>query len=199
MPTAFARSTMALRADTFRRSIWVLVLVLALLMALGLWMGLAKVEVYEVSRQARLEVAQQVHPVAPMVPGRVRQVSWSVGQRVEAGQPLVMLEAETEQLKVEEERARLAALPRRIEALLKEIEATQQAWRQETNVAATAVSEAHAEVGGRPRRRVPAAYCSPPTRLGVLRSPESRLTPERRTWRPTLVGNSPTFLRSRIP
>ena len=56
MSTVFTRSTRALEADGFRRSMWGVCLVAALLGAWGAWSCLARIAVYAVTDRARLEV-----------------------------------------------------------------------------------------------------------------------------------------------
>src|SRR5438105_1984285 len=102
MPTAFSRSLRALEADSFRRSLWGLLLILVLLAAGCGWFFMARVAVYETTARARLEVERAAHPVAAAVAGRVVTNRMSLGQKVEIGDVLVELESQSERLQLEE-------------------------------------------------------------------------------------------------
>ena len=69
MPIAFSRSMRALGADTFRPSLGMLLGAGAFLAAGCAWVFLGRVDVYEVSHKARLEVQREIHPVTAPVPG----------------------------------------------------------------------------------------------------------------------------------
>src|SRR5262245_15956398 len=90
---------------------------LGLLAAGAAWFFFAKVAVYETTAQARLEVERAAHPVAAPVAGRVVATPLRLGQKVQAGEVLVELESQSEQLQLEEEKARLATTRRSREAL----------------------------------------------------------------------------------
>ena len=100
---------------------------LALALAWGAWLVLARVNVYAVSEAARLEVGRAPHPVAALVEGRVVEAPLAVGQAVAEGDLLVRLEDAGERHRVEEERARLAALTAQLEALGREQEGRRRA------------------------------------------------------------------------
>jgi membrane fusion protein (multidrug efflux system) len=144
MPAAFSRTLRSLHADHFRTSLWCIAGVVVLMCAGGAWFFCARVELYETARNARLEVEREVHPVAALLPGRVTKTSLAVGRRVEAGELLVELDTESENLRVGEERSRLNALSRRREALQNEISAEEGAGREEQKTARLATDEARA-------------------------------------------------------
>ena len=144
VPTTFSRSMRSLEADGFRRSLWGILTVIGLLSACAGWFFLARIDLYEVSNQARLEVDQEVHPIAAWVAGRITSNGLVLGRKVREGEVLVELESEGERLRVEEERARLAALPARLESLRNETAAEEQAWAEERKTARLTSDEARA-------------------------------------------------------
>jgi len=144
MPTPFAHSLRALEADGFKRPLWGLLLLLFVSGAGAGWFFFAHVTVYETSRQARLEATRAVHPVEAPVAGRVVGTHLVLGRNVLAGDLLVELESENEQLQLKEEKTRLETFRRRLEALREQITAEEQAWPEEQNAAVLAVTEARA-------------------------------------------------------
>src|SRR5262245_64474860 len=85
MATAFAQSMRALAADRGRWALASLIVILVLLGGWGAWFVLARVAIYEVTRTARLEVDQAVHPIPPPVAGRGAPTTLWVGRAVPAG------------------------------------------------------------------------------------------------------------------
>jgi multidrug resistance efflux pump len=110
MPIPFSRSTRSLDADPHRRSTLGLLIIMAVLGAWTAWLFLARVAVYEVTADARLEVDSAVHPVASPVSGRVVATHLVMGKAVNLGEVLVEIDSQAEQLQLSEEQARLAAL-----------------------------------------------------------------------------------------
>jgi multidrug resistance efflux pump len=83
----------------------------ALLLAVwALWLVRARFPVYVASEAARLEAERAPVPIAAQVGGRLRRVAVTVGQTVAAGELLAELEGNVEIRRLEEERAKLAAL-----------------------------------------------------------------------------------------
>jgi len=74
----------------------------ALLIAWSAWFGLRRVTIYEVTRQARLEVQSAAHPVAAPVGGRVVETRLAVGRDVRFGEVPVALDDAAEQLAIRE-------------------------------------------------------------------------------------------------
>lgn len=68
-----------------------------------------------------MEVQQAAHSVSALIPSRIIATSLVIGQEVHAGDVLVELDAGSERLRLQEEEARLKAIPPRIESLRKEI------------------------------------------------------------------------------
>ncbi|MCK6525766.1 biotin/lipoyl-binding protein, partial [Myxococcota bacterium] len=111
----FSRTLRAIEADRGVAA-WTLGASLSLLVAWGLWMGLAEVEVQEQAQSARI-VAEGTARLSAPEAGIVREVAVAVGQRVEPGQLLVSLEDEDLRLRVEAAEARVRELTARLAAL----------------------------------------------------------------------------------
>jgi multidrug resistance efflux pump len=144
MPSAFSRSLRSLEADGFRRSIWAMALVVGLLAAGAAWFFFARVGVYEISDQARLEVERAAHPLASPLGGRVVATHLSLGQKVQAGDVVVELESESARLQLDEEQTRLASGRRRRDALQAQLTAEERAWPEERQAGLLAISEGRA-------------------------------------------------------
>src|SRR5262245_5740611 len=115
MNSPFARTLRSLDAEAPRRR--GLVLLAPLLAAWAGWVFLGQVSLYEVSGQARVEASTAVHPVAADSEGRVAEVRLRIGQVVQAGDVLVVLEAQPQRLALAEVQARRQGLTRRLDAL----------------------------------------------------------------------------------
>ena len=86
-------------------------------------MGLAVVPVDEGTDQARLEVSHAAHPLAAIVPGRVKQTALQLGRTVTEGDVLLELDATDSQLALRAKQALVTSLESRRVALEKEIDA----------------------------------------------------------------------------
>ena len=141
MATRFIRTTQSLTQDSGRAALLAWSVAVILLAAWLVWFVFGRVTLYEVSRQARLEVQQSAHPVAALVPSRIAANDLVVGQQVSAGELLIELDASSEKLKLAEEEVRLAAIAPRIASLRREAAALEQASARQ-RVAAVAAVEA---------------------------------------------------------
>jgi membrane fusion protein (multidrug efflux system) len=137
------RSLAAEHAQRWRIATW-LILGASLLTAWTAWLFLARVTVWETSAHARLEVDRAVHPVATALAGRVVSSRLQLGRAVQAGEVLVELDAESERRRLDEERARLAALQPQVDALRREIAAEDQSSKREREVTQSALGAANA-------------------------------------------------------
>jgi membrane fusion protein (multidrug efflux system) len=117
---------------------------LALVGAWTAWFVLARVAVYEVSTRARLEVDRAVHPVASPLLGRVVASNLALGKAVQAGDPLVELDAESEKRRLEEARKRLVGLKPELDALHRELAATEATVRDDRLATRSALDGARA-------------------------------------------------------
>lgn len=142
MPTTFSRTTRSLAQDSSKYAVmaW---LIGGLLLAVWLaWFYCAKVTVYEVSTQARLEVNRSSHPIAASVAGKIVSTSLLLGQEVKEGEVLARLDASSEKLRLQEEESRLKALPPQIVALEKQIIELEQAKSEDHQAALAAIKSA---------------------------------------------------------
>ena len=145
MPTAFSRSMRSLAADGCGRSLAGVLSATLLLGGWGAWCLLARVAVYEVTHNARLEVDRAAHPIATPVAGRVAVTRLVVGQEVQAGEVLAELDADAQRLQQEEARVRLGALSTQLAARRQEVTAEEAARQGEQQAARVALDEARAQ------------------------------------------------------
>jgi adhesin transport system membrane fusion protein len=171
MAAAFARTTRALTLDSPRWSMAALAVGGLVLAAWLAWFLGARVTLYEVSQQARLEVGTAAREVSPIQSGRLVASGLVIGRHVEAGAVLVELDAASQRLRLADAERRLADYPARLASLAREIAAlgaadagdqggalaaarSAQARLQEAETAARAAGEqarrqaADAEIGG---------------------------------------------------
>ncbi|MBI4911595.1 MAG: HlyD family efflux transporter periplasmic adaptor subunit [Acidobacteria bacterium] len=111
----------------------------ALMAAWTGWFLLAKITLFEVTEQARVQAGVATYPVEAVVPGRVLSSHLDIGRQVKGGEVLVELDARPEQLRREEDSARLAGLVAQVGALRAQAaaeEATRGVERRSSQVAA---------------------------------------------------------------
>lgn len=142
MPSQFSRTTRSLTNDTSRYAMVAWLAAGILLMGWLAWFVLGKVTVYEISRQARLEVQQAPHALASLIAGRVVSTTLEIGQTVRTGDVLVELDAGSEKSRLKEEETRLAAIPPKIKSLKTEIALMEQAKSEEARSAIAAADSA---------------------------------------------------------
>jgi membrane fusion protein (multidrug efflux system) len=146
MLTDFRRSLRTLQTDSPHRSNSLLLTVVVLLCAWVAWFALARVSVFAVTGNARLEVEREKHPVGSAVAGRVLSTSLIVGRLVRAGDVLVELDATAEELARHEEQVRLAPAASQIESLREELAAQERALEQEQHSAHAGIEEGEARI-----------------------------------------------------
>lgn len=151
MPTrgpdmTFTRFLNVLHGDSHRPSLVGLAVGAGFLAGWGAWLILARVSVYEVSGQARLEADRAAYVVQVPVAGRVLRANLHIGRDVRAGDVLVELDAEPERLLYQEQRAILDGLAPRIATLRQEIAAEQQAVLSSREAASAWQAELAAEL-----------------------------------------------------
>ncbi len=140
MAQRFAQTMRALDADNVRRSAGLWALSGVAIACWTAWMLFGRVVVYETSGRARLEVQQAPHHLAALSPSRVAASHLALGRTVEAGEVLVLLESTSEALRLKEEEAKLAVLPRRIASLRKEEEARRSEREEDLEASRAAVA-----------------------------------------------------------
>jgi multidrug resistance efflux pump len=145
MSTHFSRSMRRLEANDSRRTIIFLGIISLLAGLWATWLVKARVSVYASTGVARLEVSQENHPVDAPVVGRVGAVHLLAGQRVQAGDLLLELDANPERLQRSEAMAKLAPSAQQIRSLEDELNAEQRAIEVEQRSAEAAGAEALAK------------------------------------------------------
>jgi membrane fusion protein (multidrug efflux system) len=136
----FSRTTRSLTTDTAKYAIVTWLLAAVLLAGWMTWFFFGTVNVYEMSRKARVEVQQAAHSIEASIQGRIVATSLAIGQEVKAGDVLVELDASSEKLRLQEEEARLRVIPPRMASLQKEIAFREQSGTKD-QLAARAATE----------------------------------------------------------
>jgi len=146
MPSDFRQTSSALRGDQerSRRSLILVGILGLLLVAVGLWVTLARVPVYAVSEFARLQARDAVHPVDIQIAGRVMAVNLPIGGNVRQGDVLIALDATDIGLRLDDARAAERGLTAQITALDAEIAAREEALASTSTLGRASVSEARA-------------------------------------------------------
>jgi len=126
MPDPFRSTNQQIARDRTRRQALLLLIPSVLMVLWGAWMYLARISVYASTDQARVEVAQTAFIVQAPISGRVVKSNLALGDEVKRGSVLVELEAEPQQLRVDQENAHREALEMQVSNLRQQI-ATEQA------------------------------------------------------------------------
>lgn len=145
MSLHFSRSMRRLEADNARGTVLLLAIASILLSLWAVWSLSARVSVYAATGVARLEVNRENHPVDAPVVGRVSAAHLVAGQRVEAGDLLLELDANPERLQRSEAIAKLAPSAQQLHSLQDELTAEQRAIDVEQHSAEAARTEALAK------------------------------------------------------
>lgn len=146
MTTAFHRTLRSLAADRFRWSAAGIVLSLALAAAWGAWGWFSRVTLYEISDNARVEVAASTSPIQSPMVGRVAATNLVTGREVKAGEVLVELDAIPEQLQIGEQQSRGQALRTEAATLQAQIDAERQAEKQERQTTQANLEQVRASI-----------------------------------------------------
>lgn len=145
MAMPFSRTLRALEAESARGPLWAVLLVLLFVAAWLVWLFAAEVSVYETSAVAHLEAGRSGHAVQAPVLGQVAASYLALGQVVSAGQTLVELDARSEHLALDVERARHAAREHEMATLQSEISAQELTLQGERRTATAALDEARSQ------------------------------------------------------
>ncbi len=148
MTFQFSKTTQSLALDSSRIVLISLALAGLALVAWLLWFGFGNVTVYEVSRQARLEVGSAPREISSLLAGRLTRSQIVIGQRVQAGEVLIELDSTRQQLRLAEAQARLPLYPARIASLRKEIAYLGRMMENERRSTQAAVRAAQARLQG---------------------------------------------------
>jgi membrane fusion protein (multidrug efflux system) len=116
----------------------------ALLVVWALWFFLARVSLYETSRQARIEVEDAPHDVDAPVAGRLLRTNLVLDQQVSTGDVLIEMDSEAWRLERQGEQAKVLAVGPQVAALERELLSDEEALRGEDRAVVAEVSEARA-------------------------------------------------------
>jgi membrane fusion protein (multidrug efflux system) len=144
----FSKTTQSLALDSSRIVVISLALAGLALFAWLLWFALGSVTVYEVSRQARLEVGSAPREISSLLAGRLTRAPIVIGQTVRAGDVLIELDSTRQQLQLAEAQARLPLYPAKLASLRKEIAYLGRVMENERRSTEAAVRAADARLRG---------------------------------------------------
>ena len=123
MSQSFPSVHYRLRNDRGLTSTFALCAAILFLAAWLAWAFVARVNRYEVSDSARLEVDTAPYPIQANIAGRLLRSNLVLGKQIEAGDVLAEIDTETEELSLREEQTHVAELQPQINALRAELEA----------------------------------------------------------------------------
>ncbi len=141
MPDLFANTGQQLARDGVKRHIALLSISLLLLIGWISWSYFGRMTQYATTDKARLEIPQ-ANMVQSEAPGRVKKTYLHLGQKVEAGQTLLELQSDANQLQFQQEQSRQAALSGQVAALQRQLEAQQTTRTAEHESGASAAEQA---------------------------------------------------------
>ena len=141
MSTAFARTLRHFEPRRSRRVVVVVATSAIVATAWGVWSAKATVTVYEVSDRARLEVDRAPHPVDSPISGTVVESRMQLGRDVAAGDVLLRLDADAEQLSVREQQEKSRALEAELTALRAQASSVERAREEGARAARALLDE----------------------------------------------------------
>jgi membrane fusion protein (multidrug efflux system) len=141
---AFLRTKDALDRDPVIGARPLLAAALAVGGAWTVWLVFGRVDLTESTDVVRLEAGASIHPVDAAAGGRVTAVHARLGQPVEAGDPLLELDAEETAAELREARGRLAHQRQRLSFARQELAAEESLAPQDIRSAESALGEARA-------------------------------------------------------
>lgn len=144
MANSFHRVTQSLRRDNGSRSTAALLIAAVLLTAWLAWAFKSRITRYETSDSARLEVDRAAYAIEAGAAGRLTASSLILGRDVQAGDVLAELDSTGEELSLQEERTRLAALQPQLAALQAQMASEEQGRTDERRVLALSLEGARA-------------------------------------------------------
>jgi membrane fusion protein (multidrug efflux system) len=146
MGSSFSGSLRSIGNDRVSPSFLVILTGIVVIGAWVIWLVTARVNIYEASDSARLEVSASVYPIAAEAGGRVKATYLAVGREVQAGDVLIEFEAEGETLRLDEARAQSDALAPQVGALRGEAAAEEIVRKQQLEAARIAIDQAGKEL-----------------------------------------------------
>lgn len=138
----FDRTVRAMSLQRPGGTFWAMCTALACLAAWAAWGLLARVWLYEITPDARIELDSATYPVASPVPGRVTRVNLYVGQAVKRGDVLIEIDSMPQQLQLQQARVESQGLEAQLAALHNQIQAEQGARTSERSSAGLSGGEA---------------------------------------------------------
>ena len=144
MPAPFSRSMRFLATDRGRRSKLAILIAMIFIGAWLVWFFGARISVYEVSEDARVEVGRVAYRVDAPVTGQVGAVHLALGRNVQAGQVLLELVDRDLRLALVEKRTRVTGLGAEIELLKRQLETAHSTLGAYHSVAGAEIGEADA-------------------------------------------------------
>lgn len=148
MTFQFSKTTQSLALDSSRIVMISLALAGLALVAWLVWFSFGNVTVYEVSRQARLQVGSAPREISSLLAGRLTRAPIVIGQQVRAGEVLIELDSTRQQLRLADAQARLPLYPARLASLQKEIAYLGRVMENERRSTQAAVRAAGARLQG---------------------------------------------------
>jgi membrane fusion protein (multidrug efflux system) len=142
----FSTTFAQLRAERLSTTVWLIGCALVLLLAWCIWAVFARVPLYEVSSEARLELDAATYPLDSPFVGRIVSSNLRVGSTVRRGDLLVELDSMPQQLQLHEEEVRMQGLEPQIARLQAQIAAEQGARGEENHSAQLGAQEAQSRV-----------------------------------------------------
>lgn len=142
MTATFLRTTRSLRSTGRLESRLFLTAAIALMLGWGIWFGVSRLAVYEISDSARVEVIHAVVPVQSDAAGLVVQRHFKLGDDVRKGDVLVELDAESDRRALTEARTRADGLQRQLDGLARQLESEENSLRRAQAASEVAITEA---------------------------------------------------------
>ncbi|MEJ0100001.1 MAG: HlyD family efflux transporter periplasmic adaptor subunit [Pseudomonadota bacterium] len=139
---SFPRTEAQLRTDRDRTTAWVLIGAVSLIAAWLVWAMVARVSLYAVSGDARVELESATYPIASPFLGRVVSADLRVGRSVRRGDVLVEIDSMPQQLQLQEAQAEQRGLAPQLVQLQAQINAQHGALTQERATTVLAGEEA---------------------------------------------------------
>ena len=144
--TAFARTFARLLSDRGGLTRSLLGVGLLVLGGWCFWAARARVTLYEVSSEARVELDAAAYPIQSPLLGRVVEAHLRVGQAVQRGDVLVEIDAAPEQLQMRQENVHAQGLDLEVTRLRSQVAAEQSARAEEQRTAQLSLEEANGRV-----------------------------------------------------
>jgi multidrug resistance efflux pump len=142
----FARTLSRLRADRGRAPIWMLGGAVVVLAAWLCWAAFARVSLYEVTSQARVEMDGATYSIDSPFLGRIDAAHLRAGQEVHRGDLLIEIDAMPEELQLHEEEVQAQGIEPQLARLRLQVEAEQSTRVEQEHGALLSGREAESRV-----------------------------------------------------